>query len=85
MRRGFEVSQTSLGAALGGPVLKDKAFFFLSWEFDLTQGQVISTQVPTATMPGGRLSAVSPQLYDPNLLFCGSRKIRCPNSSFKTV
>ncbi len=66
-------TQNQYGVAVGGPVLKDKAFFYLSWEqFDLTRGLLISTQVPTAAMLGGDFSAVPTQLYDPNNQICAA-------------
>ena len=47
----------------------------------------ISTQVPAAAVLGVDFSAVSTQLYNPInfVLRKQERKIRCPNSSFKTV
>ena len=70
-------SQNQYGASLGGPVLKDKTFFFFAWEgFRLRQGQSYVYSVPTDPMRGGDFSslrnsggAVIP-IYDP-LSTCG--------------
>ena len=64
-------TQNQFGAALGGPVIKNKAFFFLNWEeFNLSQATLINTQVPTPAMLTGDFSAVPTQLYDPNVTTC---------------
>ncbi len=66
-------TQNQFGAAAGGPILKDRTFFFLSWEdFDLTQASLINNPTPTAAMLGGDFSAVPTQLYDPNNATCGA-------------
>ena len=39
--------QNQYGAAIGGPIKRDKAFFFFNWEnFSLRQGSVVDTNVP---------------------------------------
>lgn len=70
-------SQNQYGANVGGPVIKDKTFFFFGWEgFRLRQGQSFTTTVPTAAMRTGDFSnlrnstgALIP-IYDP-LTTCG--------------
>ena len=70
-------TQNQFGAALGGPVRKDKTFFFANYEgFRLRQGRVFLNTVPTAPMLTGDFSdyrnasgAVVP-VYDP-LTNCG--------------
>jgi len=70
-------SQNQYGVNLGGPVRKDKTFFFGSYEgFNLRQGQSYVFSVPTDPMRGGDFSnfrngagAVIP-VYDP-LTTCG--------------
>jgi len=54
------------GATLGGPILKDKLFFFGSWEGHYTTSpdtQVLT--VPTAAMRAGDFSAFGTTIYDP--------------------
>jgi hypothetical protein len=59
--------QNEYGATFGGPVKKDRSFFFLSWEqVDLRQAGTTTTTVPTAAMLQGNFSQAGiPQLYDP--------------------
>lgn len=70
-------TQNQFGADLGGRAIKDKTFFFVSYEgFRLRQGNSILTSVPTAAMRNGDFSnlrnssgALIP-IYDP-LTTCG--------------
>jgi hypothetical protein len=63
--------QNQYGAFLSGPIVKDKLFFFTSWEgFRARLGAPQSTNVPTAAMRAGLISgkatfpsAVSPSCY----------------------
>jgi hypothetical protein len=63
--------QNQYGVTLGGPIIKDKTFFFFGWEgFALRQGLSYLLTVPTAAMRNGDFSQTGTNIYDP-LTTCG--------------
>ena len=77
-------SQDQYGANLGGPVKKDKLFFFFAWEnFKLGVENPNVLTVPTAAMRAGDFSGAGiPLVYDPNTV-CGvpGNNSACPVSN----
>ena len=58
-------TQNQYGITTGGPIVKDKFFFFASWEnFALRNGKPTLTTVPTAAMKAGNFAGL-PATYDP--------------------
>ncbi len=66
-------TQNQYGLNVGGPIRKEKAYFFMGWEqVDLKRATLTNTTVPTPAMLTGDFSAVSAQLYDPTNATCGA-------------
>ncbi len=58
--------QNQFGASLGGPVIRNKTFFFFSYEgYRQKSGANILSVVPTQAQLGGDFSALSRRLFDP--------------------
>jgi hypothetical protein len=61
-----KLDQNQYGGSIGGPVKKNKTFFFADYErFQLTQGVTSVSTVPTAKMRAGDFSELSATVYDP--------------------
>jgi hypothetical protein len=58
--------QHQFGGSLGGPVLKNRTFFFADYEgFTVTQGVTTVVTVPTARMRAGDFSEQAAPIFDP--------------------
>ena len=58
--------QNQFGGTLGGPVFKDRTFFFGSYQGHReTQGQTFLSTVPSLAMRAGNFSELSRVIYDP--------------------
>ena len=64
-RRRPPLHQNQFGANVGGPIIKDRLFFFGSWERELIkQGFVSINTVPTQAQLNGDFSASGQNIYD---------------------
>jgi len=76
--------QNQFGANFGGPILKDKAFFFFSFEREtLTSGSIDTYTLPTTAELGGDFSATGTNIYNPatgvQYTCNGVANVICPN------
>jgi len=63
-------TQNQFGASAGGRLIKDKTFWFFSWEsFRLRQGQVFTTNVPTAQERNGDFTGLTDQAGNPKTIY----------------
>lgn len=61
-----EFSQNQFGATLGGPIIKDKTFFFTDYQgLRITSGLTYLSTVPTLKMRQGDFSELNRIIYDP--------------------
>jgi len=63
-----KLNENDFGGSLGGKIIKDKLFFFASYEGDLLRQGNTNTgiSVPTSDFRNGNLSGSSIPIYDPN-------------------
>src|SRR5260370_916070 len=58
--------QNQFGGSLGGPIKKDKTFFFVDYDQDPISNEIASiVTVPTAKMHNGDFSELATPIYDP--------------------
>jgi len=61
-----EMRQNQFGGSLGGPLVRDRTFFFADYDgYRLKQGVATVVTVPTAKMHAGDFSELSAPIYDP--------------------
>lgn len=78
-------TQNQFGAAVGGPIIKDKLFIFGSYEgFRLRQGTVFTTTVPTAAERTGDFSSSGFTIYDPLTVDLTGTAATNPNFGHRT-
>jgi hypothetical protein len=61
-----DFNQHQFGGTLGGPIFRDKTFFFADYQgYRVKQGQTYLSTVPSALMRQGNFSEISRVIYDP--------------------
>ena len=61
-----EFSQHQFGGTIGGPIIKDKTFFFADYQgMRITQGQTYLSTMPSEKMRQGDFSEINRPIYDP--------------------
>jgi carboxypeptidase family protein len=61
-----DFSQHQFGGTLGGPIIKDKTFFFADYQgMRINQGQTFVSTVPSELMRRGNFSEINRPIYDP--------------------
>jgi hypothetical protein len=65
-RKKADLTQNQFGATFGGPIIKDKTFFFADYQgLRITSGQTYLSTVPSTRMRAGDFSEISRVIYDP--------------------
>jgi hypothetical protein len=75
--------RNQFGTSLGGPIRKDKTFFFFNWESSRIRQSITKVgTVPTAAMKNGDFSALLPNtvIYDPNSINASGQRTPFQNN-----
>jgi hypothetical protein len=65
-RKKPDYSQNQFGGTIGGPVFRDKTFFFTNYQgLRIAQGQTYLSTVPSAKMRAGDFSEINRVIFDP--------------------
>ena len=66
-----DFSQHQYGGTIGGPIVKDKTFFFFDYQgYHVNQGATYLSTVPSAKMRAGDFSELNRIIYDPDHATC---------------
>ena len=77
--------QNQFGGSLGGPVVRNKTFFFVNYEGQRVRKSLTQTfSVPTPEMLGGDFSGL-PAIYDPAAAGAGGKRTPFPDNRIRTL
>src|SRR3954451_6699619 len=66
--------RNDFGFTFGGPAIKNKAFFFFSWEtLKRRESATVNNTIPTLAMRQGDFSALTVPIYDPSTYYAATR------------
>jgi hypothetical protein len=79
-------TQNQFGGTFGGPIKKDKIFFFVSFEgFRSDEPYGVTDTLPTAAMKNGDFSGTGYDIFNPSTIQCGvtgGAIGNCPNNDY---
>jgi hypothetical protein len=76
--------QNQFGGSLGGPILKNRTFFFVNYEGQRVRKSLTQTfSVPTQAMRNGNFAGL-PLIYDPNSVTANGQRLPFPGNQIPT-